>query len=164
MIQRVTASLATTAIVILSLAAINSPAQAANPVNAKSCGASDRSDVKVNKKTDTVTVYADPSTAGNNFYCYTDIPVVAGDEVSFTFIGTCGGGVPRVFLQFDGGMAAGENTFDTGTCTMTSTSGGTASYTVTKAGTITAFAMIHDVLTGSTTYSNLVIDETRIDF
>ena len=35
---------------------------------------------------------------------------------------------------------------------------------VTKDGTITGFAMIHDRDNGSTTYSNLVISDTRINF
>ena len=73
--------------------------------------------MQVNKKTDTVTVRGDTSTGGNNYSCYTDIAVTAGDTVTFDFLGTCGGGTPRVYLQFDGGASAGENTFDTGTCT-----------------------------------------------
>ena len=154
-------------VLVVAFAAVGlsfSPANAARTVNAKPCGASDRSDVQVNKKTDTVTVHGDTSTGGNNFYCYTNIAVTAGDTVTFDFLGTCGGGVPRVYLQFDGGASAGENTFDTGTCTMTSTTGGTVTYTIMKTGTVTAFAEIHDSDNGQTTYSNLVIAGTRINF
>ena len=163
MFKRVFVALAVTTFAVVGLS-FSSAQAAPSTVNAKPCGASDRSDVQVNKKTDTVAVRGDTSTEGNNFYCYTNIPVQAGDTVTFSFIGTCGGGTPRVYLQFDGGASAGENTFDYGTCTMTSTTGGNATYTITKGGTITGFAMIHDRDNGSTTYSNLVISDTRIDF
>ena len=113
--------------------------------SAKGCQASDPADVQVNKKTDTVTVHGDTSTLGNNYSCYTNIAVTAGDLVTFDFIGTCGGGTPRVYLQFDGGAAAGENTFDSGVCTMNADgTGGTVTYTVMTSGTITAFALIYD--------------------
>jgi hypothetical protein len=170
MIKRATACLATTVVIVLGLAVVDSPAQAApkassNGVNAKSCGSSDPNDVQVNKKTDTVTVVGDTSTAGNNFYCYTDISVVAGDTVTFDFVGTCGGGAPRVYLQFDDNNSAGENTFDAGTCTMNPDgTTGSVTYTIQKAGTVTAFAMIHDRDNGQTTYRNLVIAGTRINF
>jgi hypothetical protein len=162
MFKRLFAALAVTALAVVGLSF--SAAQAAPPV-AKGCQASDRSDVQVNKKTDTVTVKGDTSTLGNNYACYTNIPVLAGDTVTFDFIGTCGGGTPRVYLQFDDGAAAGENTFDSGTCTMTSASGGTATYAIMKDGTITAFALIYDRDNdGSVTYSNLVIAGTPIEF
>lgn len=170
MIKRVTACLATTVVLALSLAAVDTPAQAApkassNGVNAKSCGSSDPNDVQVNKKTDTVTVVGDTSTSGNNFSCYTDISVVAGDIVTFDFVGTCGGGAPRVYLQFDDGTSPGENTFDAGTCTMNvDGTGGSVTYSIQQDGTVTAFAMIHDRDNGSTTYRNLVIAGTRINF
>ncbi|WP_404387334.1 hypothetical protein [Humibacillus xanthopallidus] len=141
-----------------------SAASAANGVNAKQCGVSDRADVQVNKKTDTVTVRGDTSTGGNNFYCYTNIPVTAGDTVTFDFLGTCGGGTPRVYLQFDGGESDGENTFDSGTCTQLTPNTGTVSYTLMKSGTVTAFAEIHDSDNGQTTYSNLIIAGTTINF
>ncbi|MEP6630669.1 MAG: hypothetical protein ABJA89_09365 [Lapillicoccus sp.] len=116
------------------------------------------------KKTDTVTVNGDTSTGGNNFSCYTKIRVTAGDTVTFDFVGTCGGGTPRVYLQFDGGKSAGENTFDTGTCTQLTPNSGTVTYTIMKTGTVTAFAYIYDRDNGSATYSNLVIAGTRINF
>ena len=48
---------------------------------------------------------------------------------------------------------------------MTSASGGTATYTIMKDGTITAFALNYDRDNdGSVTYSNLVINETPIEF
>ena len=157
----------TTAVTAFAVVGLSFNAAQAAPNNnftAKQCGVSDRADVDVDRKTDTVTVRGDTSTGGNNFFCYTDIPVLAGDTVTFDFLGTCGGGVPRVFLQFDGGAAAGENTFDAGTCTMSSAGAGTATYTITKNGTITGFAEIHDSDNGQTTYSNLVIAGTRINF
>lgn len=165
MIKRLNTFLVTIAVAILGLVAINSPAQAAPPA-AKGCQASDRSDVQVNKKADAVTVRGDTSTFGNNYACLTNITVVGGvSTVTFDFIGTCGGGAPRVFLQFDNGASTGENTFDTGTCTMNEEgTGGSVTYTVTKSGTITAFALIHDADNGSTTYSNLVIAGTTINF
>jgi len=162
MLKRLFVVLAVMAFAVVSLSF--SAANAANGVNAKRCGVSDRSDVTVNKKTDTVTVRGDTSTLGNNFYCYTNIPVAAGDTVTFDFLGTCGGGTPRVYLQFDGGASAGENTFDSGTCTQLTANTGTVSYTIMKDGTITAFAEIHDSDNGQTTYSNLVIAGTRINF
>ena len=118
--------------------------------------------MQVNKKTDAVTVKGDTSTFGNNYSCYTNIAVTTGDLVTFDFIGTCGGGTPRVYLQFDGGAAAGENTFDSGTCTMNPDgASGSVTYSVMKTGTITAFALIYDRDNdGSATYSNLVIDGT----
>ena len=164
MLNRMFAALAVMAFAVVGVSASSASASSAgNAVNAKKCGVSDRSDVTVNKKTDTVTVRGDTRTAGNNFYCYTNIPVAAGDIVTFDFLGTCGGGTPRVFLQFDGG-ASGENTFDNGACTQLTADTGTVTYTITKAGTITAFAEIHDRDNGQTTYSNLVIDGTRINF
>lgn len=94
----------------------------------------------------------------------TDIAVQAGDAVTFDFLGTSGGGVPRVFLQFDNATSPGENTVDTRTCTQVTDNSGTVSYTITRDGTITAFAAIHDRDNGSTTYSNLVIAGTRTTF
>lgn len=162
MLKRMFVALAVMAFAVVGLSA--GAAGAANGINAKKCGSSDSSDVTINKKTDTVTVRGDTSTAGNNFYCYTDIAVQAGDTVTFDFLGTCGGGTPRVFLQFDGGTSPGENTYDSGTCTQVTADSGSATYTITKSGTVTAFAEIHDRDNGSTTYSNLVIAGTRINF
>lgn len=163
MFKRVFVALAVTTFAVVGLSL--SAAQAAPPV-AKGCQASDRTDVQVNKKTDAVTVKGDTSTFGNNYSCYTNIAVTTGDLVTFDFIGTCGGGTPRVYLQFDGGAAAGENTFDSGTCTMNPDgTSGSVTYSVMKTGTITAFALIYDRDNdGSATYSNLVIDGTPIKF
>ena len=91
-------------------------------------------------------------------------PVEGGDTVTFDFLGTRGVGTPRVYLQFDGGASAGENTFDTGMCTQVTANTGTVTYTIMKSGTITAFAEIHDSDNGQTTYSNLVIAGIRINF
>lgn len=162
MIKRMFAALAVMALAVVGVSA--SSASAANAVNAKKCGVSDRSDVTFDRKTDTITVRGDVSTFGNNFYCYTDIAVEEGDIVTFDFLGTCGGGTPRVYLQFDGGESDGENTFDTGTCTQTTANTGTVTYSIMKSGTVTAFAAIHDSDDGQTTYSNLVIAGTRINF
>ncbi|MEO7234157.1 MAG: hypothetical protein ABIW80_02155 [Lapillicoccus sp.] len=151
------------AVVGLSVSVANA-ANGANDINARRCSASDPADVTVNKTTDTVTVNGDTSTGGNNFSCYTKIRVTAGDTVTFDFIGTCGGGTPRVYLQFDGGKSAGENTFDTGTCTQLTDNTGRVTYTIMKTGTVTAFAYIYDRDNGSATYSNLVIAGTRINF
>jgi hypothetical protein len=162
MLKRMFAALAVMAFAVVGVSA--SSASASSAVNAKKCGVSDRSDVTFDRKTDSITVRGDLSTGGNNFYCYTDIPVEAGDTVTFDFLGTCGGGTPRVYLQFDGGATAGENTFDSGTCTQLTANTGTVTYTIMKSGTITAFAAIHDSDDGQTTYSNLVIADTRINF
>src|SRR6478609_5787139 len=162
MFKRLFVALAVMAFAVVGLSL--SAAQAAPPV-AKGCQASDRSDVQVDKKADTVTVKGDTSTLGNNYSCATNIAVQTGDPVTFDFIGSCGGGTPRVYLQFDGGAAAGENTFDTGTCTMNAAgTGGSVTYAVMKSGTITGFAPIYDRDNGSATYSNLVIDGTHIKF
>ena len=161
MLKRMFAALAVMAFAVVGVSA--SSASASSAVNAKKCGVSDRSDVTFDRKTDTVTVRGDTSTLGNNFYCYTDIPVEAGDTVTFDFLGTCGGGTPRVYLQFDGGPY-GENTFDSGTCTQLTANTGTVTYTIMQDGTITAFAEIHDSDNGQTTYSNLIIAGTRINF
>jgi hypothetical protein len=163
MLKRVLATLAVTTIAIVG-PSFSAAEAASNAPNAKQCKASDRADVQADKKTDTVTVTGDTSTGGNNYGCYTNIAVTSGDIVTFSFLGTCGGGTPRVYLQLDDGAAAGENTFDTGTCTMTSPDGGTVSYTIAKTGTVTAFAYIYDRDNGSTTYSNLTIAGTEIDF
>ena len=59
----------------------------------------------------------------------------------------------------------GENTFDSGVCTPNADgTGGTATYEIMTSGTITGFAEIHDRDNGQTTYSNLVIGGTRINF
>ncbi len=162
MLKRMFLALAVMAFAVVGVSA--SSASASSAVNAKKCEVSDRSDVSVDKKTDTVTVRGDTSTLGNDFSCYTNIPVEAGDTVTFDFLGTCGGGTPRVYLQFDGGAQSGENTFDSGTCTQLTANTGTVTYTIMKSGTITAFAEIHDSDNGQTTYSNLVIAGTRINF
>ena len=161
MLKRIFVALAvmTFAVVGLSFSA----ASAANGINAKRCVASDPSDVQVNKKTDTVAVRGDTSTFGNNFSCQTNIAVKAGDTVTFDFLGTCGGGTPRVYLQFDGGPS-GENTFDSGTCTQVTANTGTVTYTIKQSGTVTGFAEIHDRDNSQTTYSNLIIAGTQINF
>lgn len=162
MIKRVLAALALTTITMAGPSLGAAQAAPGGP-NVKQCKASDRSDVQVDKKADAVTVFGDTTTAGNNYGCYTSIPVVTGDTVTFSYTGTCGGGTPRVYLQLDGGATPGENTFDTGTCTQ-SGDGGTVSYTIKQSGTVTAFALIYDRDNGSTTYSDLVIAGSRIDY
>ena len=139
-------------------------ASAAPPTNDKplKCVASDPADVVVDSSTDTVTITDDPATFGNNFGCYTNIKVMAGDTITFDFTGGCGGGVPRVFVRFAGGDS--ENTFDTGTCTSDGTTG-TASYTLVNSGKIKSFAFINDRGDGGTiTYSNLMIGDTFVNF
>jgi hypothetical protein len=142
---------------------VPSAAQAA-PANPKplKCVASDPADVIVNSTTNTVTIEDDPSTGGNNFGCYTTIKAEAGDTITFDFTGTCGGGVPRVFVRFAGG--AGENTFDNGTCTSDGTTG-SVTYDLVNSGNIKSFAFINDRGDGGTvTYSNLNIAGTIVDF
>ena len=169
MFKRLLISLAVMAFAVVGFSSLG-PAQAApkpasNGVTAKSCGSSDPAYVQANKKTDTVTVVGNISTDGNNFYCYTNIPVTAGDTVTFDFIGTCGGGAPRIYLQFDNGDSAGENTHDAGTCTMNADgTTGSVTYTIMKDGVITAFAAIHDRDNGQTTYKNIIIGDTKINF
>lgn len=149
----------------LALAAPASAAPAA-PGKPLKCFASDGSDVKVDKKTNTVAITDDVSTGGNNFGCLTNIEVMAGDTVTFSHDTTCGGGVPRVFLRFTGGVSS-ENTFDGNVACTSAVPGtlGTVSYTLKGSGTIDAFAFINDRGDGGTvTYSNLVIDGNVIDF
>lgn len=142
---------------------VPSAAQAA-PANPKplKCVSSDPTDVVVDSTTNTVTITDDPSTGGNNFGCYTNIKAVAGDTITFDFTGTCGGGVPRVFVRYAGGT--GENTFDTGTCVSDGTTG-SVTYTLANSGNIKSFAFINDRGdSGTVTYSNLVIAGTTVDF
>ena len=151
--------------ITLGLVALVIPnaAQAA-PANPKplKCASSDPTEVVVNSTANTVTIADDPSTGGNNFGCDTNIKAVAGDTITFNFTGTCGGGVPRVFVRFAGG--ASENTFDTGTCVSDGTTG-SATYTLVNSGNIKSFAFINDRGDGGTvTYSNLEIAGTFVDF
>ena len=142
---------------------VPSAAQAA-PANPKplKCVASDPADVMVDSSTNTVSIKDDPTTAGNNFGCYTNIKAEAGDTITFNFTGACGGGVPRVFVRFAGG--AGENTFDSGTCTSDGTNG-SVTYTLANSGNIKSFAFINDRGDeGTVTYSNLNIAGTTVDF
>ena len=140
------------------------PASAAPDKDLKlKCVSSDPEDVVVVSETNTVTITDDPSTGGNNFGCYTNLAVMTGDIVTFDYTGVdCGGGVPRVFFNFNGGKS--ENTFDSNP-TCSGPVPGTITYTLVNSGRIKSFAFINDRGDGSTvTYSNLVINGTRIDF
>ena len=149
-------SLLATALLVPAIVSV-APASAA-PDRPLKCVASDPIDVLVNSGADSVTITDDPSTAGNNFGCYTNLAVMAGDTITFDYTGTCGGGVPRVFVRFAGG--ASENTFNHLNCTP-----GSITYTLTNSGRIKSFAFINDRGDGGTvTYSNLVINGTRINF
>ena len=151
--------------IALGLMALVAPSAAqAAPASPKPlrCVSSDPADVMVDSSTNTVTIKDDPTTGGNNFGCYTNLKVVAGDTITFDFTGTCGGGVPRLFLRFAGG--ASENTFDNVTCVSDGT-GGTITYSLVNSGNIKSFAFINDRGdSGTVTYSNLVIAGTTIDF
>jgi hypothetical protein len=137
------------------------PASAA-PAKGHGCMASDSGDVTVDSAADSVTIKDDPSTGGNNFGCYTNLKVSAGDVITFSYTGTCGGGVPRLYVQFADGT--GENTFDSNT-TCSGSAPGTISYTLVNGGRLTSFAFINDRGdSGTVTYSNLVIDGNRINF
>lgn len=164
-------TLITTALVApLAMVALAIPAAAAPaPSGASSgvghnCQASDPEDVAVDRDSNTVTITDDPSTRGNNFGCYTNLTVQAGDTITFNHTAQCGGGVPRVLVVFKDGHL--ENTFDTGDCTSaTSGSLGTATYTLQEGGKIRVFAFINDRGdSGTVTYSNLVIAGNSIDF
>ena len=164
-------TLITTALVApLAMVALALPAAAAAaPVGASggaghNCQASDPSEVVVNSDANVVTIQDDPSTLGNNFGCYTNLTVAAGDTITFNHTAQCGGGVPRVLVGFKDGHY--ENTFDTGSCTsQTSTSPGSATYTLLQGGKIRVFAFINDRGdSGTVTYSNLVIAGNVIDF
>lgn len=140
-------------------------ASAAAPViQGRSCVASSSSDVTVDRKANAVTIKDNPITFGNNFGCYVKVPVVVGSVITFNYTGvTCGGGVPRLFIQFADGTSV--NTFDNTPCAV-----GTVSYTLVQAGTITSFAFINDAgvndagISGTVTYSNLVIDGKTVNF
>lgn len=150
----------------LATLALAAPASAA-PGKPLKCFASDGSDVRVDKKTNTVAIFNDTSTGGNNFGCLTDIAVIAGQTVTFSHTSTvCGGGVPRVFIRFAGGVPS-ENTHDDNLLNCTVAVGdtlGTQSYVLKSSGTIDAFAFINDAGDGTVTYSNLVIAGNVIDF
>ena len=151
---------------IIPLAALGlaAPASAAPSGGTKplKCVASDPQDVQVDSISNTVTITGDPSTAGNNFGCYTNLKVMAGDVITFNYIGACGGGVPRLYVRF-AGNTAGENTFDTVGCPAGATQ--TVTYTLQSSGKIVSFAFINDRGDGGTvTYSNLTIAGNVIDF
>lgn len=153
----------------LAMATVAAPASAApnayaGPADGRQCEASDPRDVVVDSAANTVTVIDDPNTSGNNFGCYTNLSVTAGDTISFSHTAVCGGGVPRVLVGFKDGHY--ENTFDTGSCTsVTADTLGTASYTLAESGKIRVFAFINDRGdSGAVTYSNLVIDGNVINF
>jgi hypothetical protein len=153
----------------MAMATVAAPASAApntyaGPGGGRQCEASDSRDVTVNSATNTVAVTDDPITAGNNFGCYTNLSVAAGDTITFQHDAVCGGGVPRVLVGFKDGHY--ENTFDTGSCTSPTAGGlGSASYTLARSGKIRVFAFINDRGdSGTVTYSNLVIDGNVINF
>ena len=154
-----------TPLIAVAVAAPATAAPGGAPGKPLKCFASDKADVSVDRRADTVAITDDPSTGGNNFGCLTDIAVVAGDTVTFSHDTTCGGGVPRVFLRYVD-RSNSTNTFDFGSCTSaTADRLGTASYTLIADGTIDAFAFINDRGdSGTVTYSDLVIDGNRIDF
>ena len=133
-------------------------ASAAAPTKPLKCVASDPAFVLVDSENNSVTI-TDNAVGGNNFGCYTNITVTAGDTITFNYLGTCGGGVPRLFIRFTGGQS--ENTFDNQPCS----TNGTVTYLLQNSGKIKSFAFINDRGDGSTvTYSNLVIAGQRIDF
>ena len=148
--------------------ALATPATAAPGVPGKplKCLASDGADVRVDKKANTVAIFNDTTTGGNNFGCFTDLAVVAGDIITFSHTSTvCGGGVPRLFIRFADGTS--DNTHDENLINCTVAVGstlGTQTYSFEVTGTITAFAFINDAGVGTVTYSNLVIDGNVIDF
>ena len=105
------------AVVGLSFNAASGCSQHNNGINAKQCGLV-TPPTSGQQEDRQVTVNGDTSTLGNNFYCYTTSQSRPGHR-HLDFLGTCGGGTPRVYLQFNGGGACnpGENTFDSGVCT-----------------------------------------------
>ena len=111
--------------------------------------------------TTTSNTITDDMAGGSNFGCYTNIKVAAGDTITFSYTGGCGGGVPRVFVQFAGGLS--ENTIDSDP-TCTNSAPGTVTYTLVNSGKIKSFAFINDRGDGLTvTYSGLTIAGTVID-
>ena len=158
----ITASLLTP-LAVLALA-VPASAASATPTKPLKCIASDPAYVVVDSVANSVAIKDNPATAGNNFGCYTNILVTAGQTITFNFTGVCGGGVPRVFVRLTEG--ASVNTFDTGTCTAgTAPLLGTVSYTLVQSGRIKSFAFINDRGDdGTVTYSNLVIAGNVIDF
>ena len=148
--------------------ALATPATAAPGVPGKplKCLASDGADVRVDKKANTVAIFNDTTTGGNNFGCFTDLAVVAGDIITFSHTSTvCGGGVPRLFIRFADGTSDNTHDGNLDNCTVAVGSTlGTQTYSIKVTGTITAFAFINDAGEGTVTYSNLVIDGNVIDF
>jgi hypothetical protein len=114
-----------------------------------------------NSAKDTVTITGSGSgSAGSALECTTDIPVTAGQAVSFAFTlgaGTapCGGGVPRVFVVIGD---AYYNTIDGDPQCEHSGADGTVTYALPVTGTVTRVGCVYDRGdTGSVTYSNATV-------
>jgi hypothetical protein len=111
---------------------------------------------------------------GSSLECETTIEVVEGDTLTFTYSlegATCGGGVPRLFIEMDDGTF--HNTFDDygpnpleGACgegAVGEATEGTVTYTIVDPGTVTAVGFVYDVGTGSVTYSGAELAGETLD-
>lgn len=134
---------------------------------------SETGNVETNSVADTVTVsgWDNPSDAegqydGSSLECSTNIAVIAGDTVQFTYeLGTgtapCGGGVPRIFVVIDGSY---YNTID-GDPECSQANANTVTYTLPVAGTVTSVGLVYDRdIDGSVTYSNVVVGGQTLNF
>lgn len=119
-----------------------------------------------NSADDTVTITGSGAgSAGSSLECATDIPVTAGQTVTFSYTlapGTapCGGGVPRVFVLIDGTY---YNTID-GDPECANSAPGTVTYTIPVTGTVTQVGFVYDRGdTGSVTYSNATVGSVTLN-
>ncbi len=112
-----------------------------------------------------VTISGAPGTLGSSLECTTDLFVVEGTTLTFSYDlaeGTdpCGGGVPRVFVVIDG---TAYNSFD-GDTDCSEAVDGTITYPIPVGGTITQVGFVYDRADeGSVTYSNTAIGGTQLD-
>ena len=128
------------------------------PLTCAESGAVDRDSAR-----NTVTVSAKPATLGSSLECATGIRVVEGlTTISFDYepgadTVTCGNGAPRLFVVIDDGDETTddvvENTHDGNADCID----GAVSYTIQTSGTVTKVGFVHDIGTGSVTYSNAKI-------
>ena len=113
----------------------------------------------------TVTVTGQVGSAGSSLECQTSIAVTGGTStVSFDYAltgGTCGGGVPRLFVQIGSDHF---NTFDSNTTCSDQGSTGTISYVIPVSGTVTTVGFVYDRDdNGSVVYSNATVGGVVLD-
>lgn len=120
-----------------------------------------------NRADDEVTIFGSGAgTAGSSLECRTSIPVVTGDTISFSYelgedTDPCGGGVPRLFIQFEDGTY--ENTINSDP-QCAAQDDGTVEYTILGTGTVIQVGFVYDRGdTGSVTYSDAVVGDVTLN-